>query len=206
MQVPMNLTPDLLIGRGRDRLCYRHPNDPDFCIKVAANGPEKQTRREKEYFLYLLRKGADLRYIAPYMGEVETSMGTGGLFPLVRNDNGEVSRTLSQSIHAGEIDQLTVENKLNELYCYLLNNGICTRDISPNNIMVRRRGEQLDFILIDGVSSPGHNPLTIRLPALVKRAIDKSWESLMRKVKQLLDTVGSKAAPLQPPAAISATI
>ena len=184
MTQTISINPELLIGRGRDRACYRHPDDPDFCIKVGTK-PEKQTRREKRYFLYLLRKGVDMRFIAPYMGDIKTSQGTGALFPLIHDDNGEVSLTLTQTIKANQIDRGTLNRKLDQLYRYLVDNHICTRDVSPNNIMVRRRAGQIDFILIDGVSRPNLNPLSIRLPALAKRSVDKCWVSLMQKVNKL---------------------
>ncbi|WP_221793829.1 YrbL family protein [Oceanobacter mangrovi] len=181
----IQLTSTHVIGIGRDRICYRHPSDPDFCIKLPKHR-EKQTRREKEYFLYLLKKGADLRYVATYMGDVETSLGTGALFPMIHDDHGEVSLTLTQVIQQGLMQRDQIEQGLERLYDYLVSNGICTRDISPNNIVCRRRGKQVDFILIDGVSSPNHNPLTIRIPALIRQAVNKSWRSLMTKVERLL--------------------
>ncbi|MDO6683348.1 MULTISPECIES: YrbL family protein [unclassified Oceanobacter] len=180
----IQLSPAYIIGVGRDRICYRHPYDPDFCIKLPLHN-EKQTRREKSYFLYLLKKGADLRYIATYMGDVETSLGTGALFPMIHDDQGQVSLTLTQVIQQDLMTPDEIDRKLELLRHYLQDNGICTRDVSPNNIACRRRGEQVDFILIDGVSSPNHNPLTIRIPSLISHAVDKSWRSLTRKVEQL---------------------
>lgn len=183
----LKLDPSLLIGRGRDRLCFRHPQDPDFCIKVAQRSDEKQTRREKDYFLYLLKKGKDLRYVAPYMGSVRTSYGEGALFPMIHDDNGQVSLTLTESIQSGLYEQDFICRKLDHLKEYLIENGICARDVSPNNILCRRRGEQIDFILVDGVSNPNFNPLTIRLPTLIRRTVEKSWISLKMKVKHLMN-------------------
>ena len=181
----LKLDQSLIIGKGRDRLCFRHPQDPDFCIKIAQRRDEKQTRREKEYFLYLLKKGKDLRYIAPYMGSVRTSYGEGALFPMIHDDNGQVSPTLTEAIKSGLYKQDLIFHKLDNLKKYLIDNGICARDVSPNNILCRRRGEQVDFILVDGVTSPNFNPLTIRLPALIRRTVEKSWVSLKRKVENL---------------------
>lgn len=182
----LQLDQSLMIGKGRDRICFRHPDDPDFCIKVAQRSDEKQTRREKDYFLYLLKKGKDLRYIAPYMGSVRTSYGEGALFPMIQDDNGQVSPTLTEAIQSGLYDHDLVCRKLDTLKEYLIENGICARDVSPNNILCRRRGGQVDFILVDGVSNPNLNPLTIRMPALTRRALEKSWTSLRTKVARLM--------------------
>lgn len=52
----LNLKNACLIGEGRDRLCYEYPKNHDSCIKIPKR-PEKQTRREKLYFKWLLYNG-----------------------------------------------------------------------------------------------------------------------------------------------------
>lgn len=119
----IKLTPDLLIGAGSNRVCYRHPDNQNLCVKVdkpdgrAArkhNGLFGHPRRlrffgcgglshnERE-FLNLLdahkQVGADLRRFAPVChGLVFTNEGIGLMFDIVRDSNGQASPRLADFV------------------------------------------------------------------------------------------------------------
>jgi len=184
------LTDDLLIGRGRDRACYRHPENDGLCIKVALH-TEKQTVREKHYSRYLKRKQVDTSLVTPYMYKVNTNLGEGGVFPLVRNADGETSQTLTEIISNETVSMDMINRHLRLLRRYLRNNRICVRDLSPNNIVCVMHGKRLvKLMVIDGVINPGINPLNIRLPFLIRKAQRKAWRSMEAKVKRLYDEAG----------------
>jgi hypothetical protein len=180
----LQLTPALLLGQGRDRDCYRHPHDAQLCVKVARRR-EKQTRRERAYFRLLERQSKDTSRLALYHGMVETNLGTAAVFDRVCRSDGSSAPTLRQAIIDGELnsDQLTA--LVRDLRHYLFANAICVRDLSPNNLMLAQRGEQQQLIIIDGVSNPGVNPLTVRWPCLARYFLRKAWRSFDTKLQRL---------------------
>ncbi len=180
----VQLSESMLLGKGRDRACYRHPDKDDMCIKVALR-PEKQTRREKAYFRYLQQKGRDLSLLTPYLGTIDTNLGPGALYPRVLNEDGSESFNLTEAIRRHLLADESIDSGVLRLKHYLLDNCICVRDISPSNIMCRRTEQGISFIIVDGVTNPGINPLNIRLRALVKKSINGAWRSLDTKINRL---------------------
>lgn len=181
----VTLTDELIIGKGRDRICYRHPNDSRLCIKISVTN-NKQSVREARYFRFLSKSGSDTHLLSCYRGKVETNEGTGHLFDLISDDNGEVSRTLTELFKNGSLSDKDIEKPIQQLNDYLVDNRICVRDISPSNIVYQRSGSGFKLMIIDGVSNPGVYPWTIRFKYFVKRANDKSWSSFHRKVQRLM--------------------
>ena len=177
-----------LIGQGRDRDCYRHPLISNQCIKVSRH-PQKQTKRERVYFSYLMLWERDPSRLAHYLGSVKTSLGEGATYELMLDDNGEISRTLREIVLEHRLSKDDVRNMLDDLLAYLLENCICVRDISPSNIMCQKKGEQYRMVIVDGVSNPGVNPLNIRVNRLSRYFIHRAWRSMERKISELYKEV-----------------
>lgn len=183
---PLVLTDDLIIGKGRDRVCYRHPSDINLCIKISIKN-NKQSFREARYFSFLYKGKKDLSHLSCYRGKVETSLGIGYVFDLVLDHDGQVSKTLTHFFEQANTPYSTIDSSVINLREYLIKNRICVRDISPSNIVYQKLSKGYKLMIIDGVSNPGISPLTIRLGILIKRANDKSWKSFHRKIKRLTD-------------------
>lgn len=60
-----------VIGRGDERICYQHPDDPARCIKLSRREKSKQTRRELRYFGFLRRRGVPFTLIPEFFGVVK---------------------------------------------------------------------------------------------------------------------------------------
>lgn len=184
MSETIQLSDDLIIGTGRDRICYEHPFIKKQCIKISISS-HKQSRREMRYFSFLNKKDNDLSHLSTYLGKVNTNQGLGFCFELIRNDNGDISLTLKEALEKQVISLKEVQPKLEQLKVYLINNNICIRDISPSNIVCQNTAEGINLIIIDGIGNSNFNPLTIRLPSLIKAAIIKAWKSLDRKITRI---------------------
>lgn len=52
MEKEINLSDNLIVGKGRDRVCYEHPNNANLCIKISITN-DKQSKREVSYFKFL---------------------------------------------------------------------------------------------------------------------------------------------------------
>jgi hypothetical protein len=184
----IQLSDDLIIGTGRDRICYEHPTIKEQCIKTSISS-HKQSRREVRYFSFLTKRNINLSHVSVFLGNVQTSQGLGFCFELVRNVNGEISFTLRESLEKQIVSLKEIQPKLEDLKEYLVSNGICIRDISPSNIICQNTTEGINLIVIDGIGNPNINPLTIRLPRLINSAISKAWKSLDRKLARIEKTL-----------------
>ncbi|HBS41509.1 MAG TPA: hypothetical protein DEA26_02425 [Oceanospirillales bacterium] len=180
----INLKDATLIGQGRDRDCYRHPEIATQCIKVSRR-PQKQTKRERVYFSLLMLWERDTSHLAHYLGSVKTSLGEGATYELMLDDDGQISETLTEVIRNQRISKEKLRLMLDDLKAYLLDNLICVRDISPNNIMCQKLDGVYRLVIVDGVSNPGVNPLNIRLTFLARHFIRRSWRSLESKLSNL---------------------
>lgn len=184
MDNAIQLTDDLIIGKGRDRICYAHPHRKDQCIKISISN-DKQSKREVRYFKFLTNKNVNLSKISKFQGTVITNLGKGYTFDLIRNEDGNVSKTLRQCLEFKKFTIDDIQPKLINLRKYLIKNRICVRDISPSNISCQETSKGVNLFVIDGVSNANVNPLTIRLERLINASITKAWKGLERKLARI---------------------
>jgi serine/threonine protein kinase len=180
----IQLSDDLIIGEGRDRICYEHPAIHEQCIKISKKS-DKQSKREMHYFNFLKNKNTNLSKISTFLGVVETNKGLGYAFDLIRDNDGNVSKTLLQSLNTKEFTIQDIKLQLSSLKEYLITNNICVRDISPSNISCQKTLNSINLFIIDGVSNTNANPLTIRFQRLINASIDKAWKGLDRKLARI---------------------
>lgn len=184
MHEMIQLSDDLIIGKGRDRVCYVHPHEKNLCIKISI-GSNKQSKREARYFNFLESRQADLSKISIFQGNVITNLGKGYAFDLIRDEDGSVAKTLRQCLESKIFTIDEIQPKLHDLREYLAKNKICVRDVSPSNISCQETSQGINLFIIDGVSNANINPLTIRLQSLVNSSIAKAWKGLNRKLARI---------------------
>lgn len=95
------LSDKALLGTGRHRKCYVHPDNKNLCVKIIYNyddGGEKEIRRELSYLNHLNKTLSDWSCIPRYYGTVETDLGVGYLYDLVRDFDGKFSENLETKI------------------------------------------------------------------------------------------------------------
>ena len=80
-----------MIGKGLHRECFIHPEDINKCIKVVVNGNQQETEREQSYYKFLQKKKIAWDMLPKFYGNIETNMGLGAVFDLIRDHNGQVS-------------------------------------------------------------------------------------------------------------------
>ncbi len=161
----IELTPDHLVGKGRTRSCYRHPDDPGKCIKIDKRKHGGPTAKEAAYYHKLARIRPNLSYthIPRFHGFVETTLGRGGVFDLIRDEtDGQVSRLLKHFIRSGEVaadDPRWLE--AHRVYMKTLyEEAIIIRDFNAGNVCVRLlRDGGFHFVSIDGIGHRDFIPL-----------------------------------------------
>lgn len=164
------------IGEGEIRFCYEHPNDDKRCIKI----PRKETTRdytEKElkYFKKLSKRSRvnfQFPFYADFLGEIETNLGRGQIFDLVRDETtNNISKTLEYYLtKSNSIDDEKLEDALKLLKKQMIKHKVFTRDLRARNICCRIKMDgAVELVLVDGIGHRDFFPLPIGFITFPKR-------------------------------------
>ncbi len=182
------------ISFGIERVCYAHPEDSSKLIKIPLNinAPNKQTKREKNYYYKLQkRKGVNYSHIPFFYGSVKTNLGEGMLLDFIKDYDGKTSQSLLDYLFAG--------NNINELECeleefrkYFINNLIVfNHDMIPKNILVQKiDSETSRLVLIDGIGDTATLSCFNYFAAHVRSKLERRWNRFIKHLYDLLDENG----------------
>jgi len=184
----LRLESSALIGRGLRRECYFHPADENKCIKIVVSGNHKETRREQLYYRLLEKRNISWKMLARFYGAVETNLGEGAVFDLIRDYNGEISKTLGHYLSAtNETDpnDQYLDRALPALKQYLLKWKIVTMTLKPQNIVFKKTHKSKGFlVVIDNIGNSDFIPICNYLDWMAIRKIHRKWhrfEDLLAK-------------------------
>lgn len=179
-----------VIGKGNERLCFEHPDDPDKLIKIVYNGAVSRNQNdiEERYFRYLKRKKTDLRHLSDFYGKVSTDIGDGLVFEKITNPDGTLALTLEDAISKHLLSIVEIKRLIGELYRYMFHNNIVFADISTVNILCRETDNGgLSLVVIDGIGSRYNNYklwLYVHLPFYAKYKVYKQFSKLWRIIEE----------------------
>jgi hypothetical protein len=182
----IKLTPASLVGKGLHREVHVHPEDSSRCIKVVVNRGVEETRREQAYYRFLQKKQVSWEMLPRFHGNIETSMGSGAVFDLIRDSDGQVSKTLEFYLeqeamsdqHLAEIVAALLATK-----SYLLRENIITMSIKPKNMVLQRvSGAAAKCFIIDNIGNSDVFPISSYSRLFGGKKIERKWA----KFKQLL--------------------
>lgn len=168
----------VLIGIGTNRACYIHPDDDSKCIKVTISNDFSESNREKKYYNFLKKRNISWRMLAKYYGTVETDLGEGLVFELVKNESGEVSKPLIDYFVSEKLMEELLEPlpKLKALKEYLLTEKIIVKDLSLANILYQKRANGEDrLMIVDGVINNDFIPIATYVDYFTRRKINRRW-------------------------------
>jgi len=178
----INLTPSLLVGKGLHRECYVHPENENLCVKVVVAqraSAAKEEAREQAYCRLLEKRGISWTVLPRFHGTVETNLGTGAVFDLIRDFDGSVSRTLEHYLSSQEQTeriQPGLAVALRHLRETLLRERIVTMTIKPKNIVYKRVTEHDGaLIVIDNIGNSDVLPWATYIGFLGVRKIRRKW-------------------------------
>ncbi|RKR06041.1 PhoP regulatory network protein YrbL [Kushneria sinocarnis] len=191
-----------LIGEGNDRRVYRHPMEPERCIKVPRyplRGSE-QNEREKLYFTRLTWRLGNWQHVPRYFGTLMTDQGEGLVYTLITDRDGQVSRTVR---HYRQADPALLaseqfRHQLLSLGQYLDRYWIMPADLNDRNIVCQLGEEGLRLWLIDGIANPSLVPLANYWPWFARRRIRRRFNRFLVKLTgyELLDRATAQAMQL----------
>ncbi len=172
------------IGRGKDRACYVHPDDPRKAIKISIGKSSAQARREIKFYRKLQKRGEIVdKPIPNYYGLCDTNLGQGIVVDLIRNYDGEVSRSLDWYLAQGCLI-LEFEPYLDELkHSFLQNQIIFNSDMTIDNLLVQKLSiRKTRLVAIDGLGDGTALDWLDFSPLLVRRKIRRRWARFIAQV------------------------
>lgn len=180
----IQLDDSLLYGQGSHKKCFLHPYDNKLCIKIAYNGGgQKDLIREINYIKVLNRRRKDYHILPQYYGEVETNFGTGYVFEIIRDYDGEKSKTLEDFI---TVPGLFAENfdlivrRLKELKAELYKNEIITMVLFPENILFQKTNiNTYQIRLVNDMGSAVLIPLEYHIKYFAHTKILRRWKMFL---------------------------
>ncbi len=186
---PKQLDEALLLGRGNERLCYRHPGDANKVIKVTHRVHRNQNAIDVLYYAHLDKRGADFSHLTRCYGWVEIEGVKGVMFDRVANEDGSALFTLSDAIVKKLLPAETITNILETLRDYLQRERILFADVSLDNILCQKlHNGSYKGIIVDGL---GSRRLTLKfwllrhLPFYAAYQVRHQWKKVMENVKKL---------------------
>ncbi|MGC3874662.1 YrbL family protein [Halomonas sp. GXIMD04776] len=182
----LQLQDDQLIGRGTERYCYRHPQDPTRCVKVAHNfkNNKQQNQKDYEYFSVLARRGIDWSHLPRCYGWVETDQGEGLVFDLLQDGQGIPLPRLDILLDNGQLDGEMIAGPLAQLRDYLYANQIFTSDLRASNIVCSLEKTPPHLFLIDGIGDRDFIKLASAIKPLAYAKINRQWTRFMKRMEK----------------------
>lgn len=190
---------------GGNRHCYRHPGDPQKCVKVMRAGRIEELRNRAPWYKRLagdhrfddnLRELAGYRqralrgvgdenlawrHLARWYGIQETSEGPGAVTELIVDERDQPAITLERYLQQHGLDK-PIEESLNRFSQWLSETGILTKNILPHNLVIRDEHGRPELCLIDGIGCAAFLPLAEYFPhsrrRYIQRRIDRMWRRI----------------------------
>ena len=178
------LSPAIMIGKGLHRECFVHPKDETKCIKVVVYGNQQETEREQSYYRFLENKKISWDMLPKFHGNVETHMGLGAVFDLIRDHDGQISHTLEHYLADKKFVSLHRNQllfALAQLKTYLLKNNIITMPIKPKNILYQlNQDDSGTLYIIDNIGNADFIPLATYSSWFGNKKILRRWQRFIK--------------------------
>ena len=177
----INILPSALIGTGVYRECYIHPEKDDQCIKIVyREGGDAETDREQKYYRYLSKRGISWEMLARFHGNIETNLGPGAVFDLIRDYDDNISKTLDTYFKSTDetcVPYTNIFQSLFELKHYLLKYNIITMAFKPKNILYKRLSETTGrCVIVDSLGNSDFIPICTYNKFLGNKKILRKWD------------------------------
>jgi hypothetical protein len=193
----VELDPHALVGKGLHRECFVHPDNPDRCIKIVVSGNGNENRREQAYYRELADRGVSWDMLPRFYGLVDTSLGEGAVFDLVRDFDGRISLTLRHYLASEQLTTLhatALRKALQALKSYLLEHRIITMTLKTKNILFRLDSPETGkLVIVDNIGNSDFIPVVKYSARLARWKIERKWQRFEHSLR--VDYAINKAVP-----------
>lgn len=163
----IQLTQEYYISEGLARICYQHPENPNLCIKIGKPQVDiKHLYKEINYFKKIRNKDTskfDYQFFANYYGEVQTNLGVGFVYDLIRDEaNNNVSLTLRHYLEMknSPISDKTILKELARLKNQMIVHKIFVGDLRARNICCKiLKNNAVELVVVDGMGHRDFFPI-----------------------------------------------
>ncbi|REL34103.1 YrbL family protein [Thalassotalea euphylliae] len=179
----------LYFAQGTTRKCYLHPRNPDLCVKIPLQNQLKRQRgilrsieRENTYYKKLVKNNISWSHLCQYHGDVQTNLGTGSIYQVIRDTGGEIARNLEHYLQQENFvhdyqNQLVIA--LRALFAYMVNNRIVTTSLLPRNIVLTGAPDNFKLTIIDDIGNSEWLKVSELTTALTIRKIRRKWHKML---------------------------
>ncbi len=183
----------VLVGSGHHRHVYVHPYDKFKCIKVIYDERARkclksyrcETAREGAYYNFLTKREISYSHIAKYHGTISVKYRNrtqlANVFDLIRDNNGEISKTLDVELSRGEVNTAIIAGALHELYVYLLRYKIIS-GFKMKNILVQYIHEMPKCVMVDNIGNSDFIPVCNYVDWFATIKIERRWRNFLKKM------------------------
>ena len=190
---------------GGNRHCYRHPEDPQKCVKVMRAGRIEELRNRAPWYKRLasddrfddnlrelagyrqraLRDAGDdspvWRHLARWYGLEETTEGTAAVSQLILDDNNNPAPTLESYLQQRGLDA-PISAALERFADWLRETRVLTKNILPHNLVVCMQRGEPELILIDGLGRATLLPLPEWFEFFNQNYIQRRIQRMWRRI------------------------
>lgn len=171
------------IAEGLARKCYVHPEDSNLCIKIGK--PEVEVDhlyKEIKYYHKIKNKNVskfDYPFYAQYHGEIETNLGTGFVYDLIRDENSKsISLTLRHYLEmkASPFEDEVFVKALNRLKNQMIQHKVFVGDLRARNLCCKiLKDNTIQLIVIDGIGHRDFFPLADWFGHFAKKKVERRF-------------------------------
>ena len=192
----IKLNDDLFIGEGYHKKTYFNPKNPNTCIKILQKDNQEalhQLTREVKHNKNLQQKNPDLKGVAKFLGMVETNLGLGYEFELVKDeDTGEISESLEAYLKRGAWlvdDGAELLAMLQKLKSDMIKYGIIPMEMYAANILCKKYSSNRykELIIIDDIGTASLIPIEYYFSFAAKKRIERRFKRMADRFLQISD-------------------
>ncbi|WP_346881181.1 YrbL family protein [uncultured Algibacter sp.] len=174
---------DHYIGEGLARTCYCIPDDNHLCVKIGKPDVEvSHLYKEINYYKKIKHNDIskfDYPFYAKYHGEVETNLGTGFVYDLIRDETTQnISLTLRQYLQMEDSpfpDSVFIKG-LNRLRHQMIKHKVFVGDLKARNVCVKvLKNNTVELIVVDGLGHRDFFPLADWFHYFAKKKVSRRF-------------------------------
>ena len=181
------LTENDILGKGNNKIVYYHPEDKNKCIKFPLDySDETDILRELRYRRICKETVEKSSLLTKYFGTVETNLGMGHVFELVRDFDGKISETF-ETLICREKNSPKVLELLAMFKEKFFEENIITTRLFPGNFLVQRISEDKSIIrIVDDIGMRVLIPIPYYSKIIARRRQKRIWKDFLQLLHELI--------------------
>lgn len=174
----IQLSETTFIAKGKLRSTHEYPGNDSLCIKICNDSPVAihRQKREVKFYKKMEKRKISFEYIAPYVGEVQTNLGTGYIYQRVINPDGSIPCDLNELLRSSDEGNQEILQQIQQLGLFLKKHSIFFHDALLCNILCRKEANgKYSLILIDALGDTVAIPIFNYIKKNADKRITKKW-------------------------------